>query len=77
MGDRVVGNLSGPSAVAYSLLVPILASRAAGAWLGLVPAPEREHAHLGYGELTVIPRYLTAALATLAVWGAYIAGIGL
>ena len=77
MGYRVVGNLSGPSAVAYSLLVPILVSMAAWAWLGLVPAPEGEHAHLGYGELTVIPRYLTAALATLAIWGAYIAGLGL
>lgn len=63
--------------MAYSLLVPILLSMAAWAWLRLIPAAEVEHAHLGYGDLTVLPRYLIGAIATLAFWGAYIAGVGL
>jgi hypothetical protein len=50
---------------------------AAWAWLRLIPAAEVEHAHLGYGDLTVLPRYLIGAIATLAFWGAYIAGVGL
>lgn len=63
--------------MAYSLLVPILVSMATWACLRLIPAAEVEHAHLGYGDLTVLPRYLISAIAILAFWGAYIARFGL
>jgi hypothetical protein len=47
------------------------------ACLRLIPAAEVEHAHLGYGDLTVLPRYLISAIVMLAFWGAYIARFGL